>query len=284
MKLGKRILLSLIMAMLLLLPAASAFADMGIMEIDEFSVFVGPEGYTFSYWDYGERTATLEMGTKIRLIGDAGPSLYGEFEYNGQNQGVLIDKSDIGKFIQEKENVSPEIGERLTRSVRAEVTADPWLNMRYGPASGFEVKMEVPAGSVVKYDCVYGNWAFASFNGEHGWLSLDYLKTVEDPKPADTDGTGEAAQPSENEPSVQPEPAGQETEQGGTASAEATQPAESAQEADGSNADEGSRSAEASFVGSRPFYILIACVAGAVILCLTAFVTFRLIRRRKESE
>ncbi len=54
------------------------------------------------------------------------------------------------------------------------VTTDN-LNLREGAGTGFDALTVIPAGTAITVTEFYGNWAYTSYDGYNGWVSLNYI-------------------------------------------------------------------------------------------------------------
>ncbi|MCL2036765.1 MAG: SH3 domain-containing protein, partial [Oscillospiraceae bacterium] len=49
------------------------------------------------------------------------------------------------------------------------------LNLRSGAGMGHTVIGSIPRGTALHIPYAEGNWAYTSYNGKYGWVSLDYI-------------------------------------------------------------------------------------------------------------
>ncbi|MBR4911021.1 MAG: SH3 domain-containing protein [Clostridia bacterium] len=173
-------------ALVLLIPAA-AFADVGMPVEPLFESFVITKDFTVTYTDYTgdyevQRTVTLPIGTKLSFydryqdssgntVWDARVMLYENFEI-----WTSIPDDQMRITMPSKEVFPTKKAPDPDYEVVATVDADPCLNIRNGPSTGFNIIGLIPDNTVITYRYVYDNWGYVTYDNVSGWVSLDYVE------------------------------------------------------------------------------------------------------------
>ncbi|MBR6351551.1 MAG: SH3 domain-containing protein [Firmicutes bacterium] len=272
----KRFIVLLLTVFMMLAPVA-AFADAAGPSIDQFNVYVGPDGFDYIEFEWvngsnvaTEKHAEMELGTKITIVDQYDVYWIGMIEGKEASEYYQFTDEQFKKLIQEKQVLLPDFIGKDAEIVKAVVhTDDNGLYLRFGPSQNFGIIQMMPEGSSISYDHVYKNWAYVDFKGERGWASLDYIEPVEEPEtPSGTEGgasgSTEAAtagsQSSAPEQTTEPEPVGPEKDDGKTEIAEKT---------------------GSSFFETKGFLILAACLLVALTATVTAIIVLKVMSRRK---
>lgn len=272
----KRFIVLLLTVFMMFAPVA-AFADAAGPSIDQFNVYVGPDGFDYIEFEWvngsnvaTEKHAEMELGTKITIVDQYDVYWIGMIEGKEASEYYQFTDEQFKKLIQEKQVLLPDFIGKDAETVKAVVhTDDNGLYLRFGPSQNFGIIQMMPEGSSISYDHVYKNWAYVDFKGERGWVSLDYIEPVEDPEtPSGTAGDASGStevttvepQSSAPEQTTEPEPVGPEKDDGKTEIAEKT---------------------GSSFFETKGFLILAACLLVALTATVTAIIVLKVMSRRK---
>ena len=260
-------LASLLLALMLVLSVPFAtLADMGMPEEPLFESFVVTGNFVMNHYD-GFKTP-LPFGQKL--------SFYDKYYDDEQGTNLWMCSATLsddeyfwGNITDEQMRLTMPSNEvfKATNApepeyeVTATVTAEPCLNLRNGPATGFDILTVIPLNAVITYRYVYQNkgekWAYTSYEGKSGWVSLDYvvteksvlLKTYTDDYDDDDGDSGETVKAEDIDPwGHLPE-----------------------------NGDSGFLSAVNKMFGNNSGRMIIFCIIGAIILAATVTVVVILI-------
>ncbi len=277
----KRFIVLLLTVFMMFAPVA-AFADAAGPSIDQFNVYVGPDGFDYIEFEWvngsnvaTEKHAEMELGTKITIVDQYDVYWIGMIEGKEASEYYQFTDEQFKKLIQEKQVLLPDFIGKDAETVKAVVhTDDNGLYLRFGPSQNFGIIQMMPEGSSISYDYVYKNWAYVDFEGERGWASLDYIDVQEDDTSAQAGDAsqGNSSQADGSGSGVEPAPDQNSGSDSAAAEPEAVEPKQTEN-------TEKEKSSGSSFMESRAFLILFGCAVAAVTALVTAIIVLRLVSR-----
>lgn len=161
------------------------YADVGVPESPKYTVVIGIYGAPYySDWDScseGTAEGTLTGGLPFYVWTDFGDGVLAGTT-NAKASGAQYDSfvyisSDSTLGV--NTTIDPDVGERTPETVMASTTDE--LNLRSGPGTGFKVIKVLSKGTEVNYDYTFRTdttWMYVNAGGYHGWVSGDYLRTI----------------------------------------------------------------------------------------------------------
>ena len=272
----KRFIVLLLTVFMMFAPVA-AFADAAGPSIDQFNVYVGPDGFDYIEFEWvngsnvaTEKHAEMELGTKITIVDQYDVYWIGMIEGKEASEYYQFTDEQFKKLIQEKQVLLPDFIGKDAETVKAVVhTDDNGLYLRFGPSQNFGIIQMMPEGSSISYDHVYKNWAYVDYEGNRGWASLDYIEPVEEPETPS--GTAGDASGSTEVTTVEPQSSAPEQ----TTEPEPVEP----EKADGET--EIAEKKGSSFFETKGFLILAACVLVALTATVTTIIVLKVMSRQK---
>ena len=196
---------AIIIAMLLVMTGAPAYADMGLPSSPKYTVVTNIYGTPY-YSDYSDCESGYSAGEFA-----GGKTFYVWMEYdNGYLEGATdpsVDASHTELFVYirkgdvmyESDTVSPDVGKRMDETIHASTTEK--LNLRCGPGTGFKVLKVLKKGAEVNYDYTFDTdttWAYVNANGAEGWVSRDFLQRIVETQREDIEEDSEEEKESPN--------------------------------------------------------------------------------------
>ncbi|MBQ6262789.1 MAG: hypothetical protein IJK58_04670 [Clostridia bacterium] len=174
--------------------AVGVSADVWYIEPEPDVMMVGKDGIdVFSYTgEEGDIHVDAEFGTVVQISGadyDEDPPAW-ELMIKLPDRDVIgrISSEEYNKLLSSTTEITPEygIGEKVP-AVTSTVTGGD-AKFRYGPDNNFAYSYRfIPMWTVIKYEYVYNGWAYTQYEGEGGWVSLDWLEEGVHTAPPDPD-------------------------------------------------------------------------------------------------
>lgn len=174
--------------LLLALTCVPVYADHAAPQEPSYTAAINIYGANyyndFEAFQQGNASGTLDGGTKIYVWEDFGDAwIRGTENANATAKDsrtfLYILKSDL---IDESTTISPDVGEKESSPVKA-ITTDE-LNVRSGPGIGFKKLKVLKKDTELTYDYTfntYTKWMYVQADGTQGWVSGDYLRTIDAP-------------------------------------------------------------------------------------------------------
>ena len=182
----KRFVAFLIVMIFCLMLPVLAIADMGAPSIESYYVFVGPDGLKAKYYDPETETdkiTTLQFGQKVNVY-DRYEDEYGSVQWvmvvenkDKSQTWFTVTDSDFKNTLPDGKDFPTEKAVKSANIIGGKVIGQPGLNMRLGPATGFDSKGLIPFDTEITYEYTYDNWGYVTYEGKTGWINLDYIKT-----------------------------------------------------------------------------------------------------------
>lgn len=182
----KKIISIIIAAIMLFSIGLTAFADMGSPPLEEYTVYVCPDGLDVTVELEEDTVVSLKPGAKYTFykfenddyywLGSDEPFVRIDSYY--EVYMIKIESSQLNSLIRDGSVVSPNYGTNIGEAKKGRVTADGGLVMRMGPSTNYPKRGSIKKGTIVTYSYVWnGDWAYVEYNGTQGWISLAYVSS-----------------------------------------------------------------------------------------------------------